>query len=195
MRSDRDGRLTLLQTGQGSVTTESPGGSAHPAKEHAAAHQGFLARAQSVPVELLYIRARQQGKRLILCGTPMALPRHACNPGGSHLVIVHRETYRNVDHVATPSQWGCMYAVVRSTSGQCAAGHSLGGAVAKLCTLRLLYQLDSREAAQGHVKCVAFAAPALGNAALAALVAQQGWSHAFYNLTLPGGGCHVPVLC
>ncbi len=58
--------------------------------------------------------------------------------------------------------------------------------MAKLCTLRLLHQLDSREAAQAPVKCVAFAAPALGNAALATLVLQQGWSHVFYNLTLPG---------
>lgn len=58
--------------------------------------------------------------------------------------------------------------------------------MAKLCTLRLLHQLNSHEASQGYVKCVAFAAPALGNAALATLVQQQGWSFAFYNLTLPG---------
>ena len=77
--------------------------------------------------------------------------------------------------------------------GRCPAGHSLGGAVAKLCTLRLLHQLASREAAQGHVKCVAFAAPALGNAALAMLVLQQGWSYAFYNLTLPGMSPSSPL--
>ena len=58
--------------------------------------------------------------------------------------------------------------------------------MAKLCTLRLLQQLDSSEVAQGLVKCMAFAAPALGNAHLAQLVEQQGWSHVFYNLTLPG---------
>ena len=37
-------------------------------KELAAAHQGFLARAQQVPVELLYQNARLQSKRLVLCG-------------------------------------------------------------------------------------------------------------------------------
>ena len=58
--------------------------------------------------------------------------------------------------------------------------------MASLCTLRLLNQLDDSEAAQGHIKCVAFAAPALGNSALADIVQQQGWSRVFYNLTLPG---------
>ena len=61
--------------------------------------------------------------------------------------------------------------------------------MAKLCTLRMLHQLDASEAARGHIKCVAFAAPALGNAALARLVQQQGWSDAFYNLALPGEAC------
>lgn len=32
------------------------------------AHQGFLARSQSVPVQLLYARACEQRKRLVLCG-------------------------------------------------------------------------------------------------------------------------------
>ena len=58
--------------------------------------------------------------------------------------------------------------------------------MASLCTLRLLNQLDDSEVAEGHIKCVAFAAPALGNRALAEIVQQQGWSHVFYNLTLPG---------
>ena len=58
--------------------------------------------------------------------------------------------------------------------------------MASLCTLRLLNQLNESEVAQGRIKCVAFAAPALGNRALAAIVQQQGWSHLFYNLTLPG---------
>lgn len=165
---------------------ENPRGSAYSAKELAAAHQGFLARSQSVPVELLYIRARQQGKRLVLCGTPMALVMLASQ--AVHAADVQRNAEK-VHHAATSPEWCCMLALVCSTSGWCAAGHSLGGAVAKLCTLRLLHQLDSREAAHGHVKCVAFAAPALGNAALATLVLQQGWSHAFYNLTLPGVGC------
>jgi len=36
------------------------------------------------------------------------------------------------------------------------------------------------------VRCVAFGAPALGNAALARLVAARGWDRHFYSLTLPG---------
>lgn len=64
------------------------------------------------------------------------------------------------------------------------AGHSLGGAVAKLCTLRLLRH-GVPDAAR--VKCVSFAAPPLGNAALADLIARSGWNGNFYNLTLPGG--------
>ena len=58
--------------------------------------------------------------------------------------------------------------------------------MASLCTLRLLNQLDDSAIAQGRIKCVAFAAPALGNRALAEIVQQRGWSHVFYNLTLPG---------
>ena len=56
-------------------------------------------------------------------------------------------------------------------------GHSLGGAVAQLVTLRLL-----KGGAPLPVSCVAFAAPALGNAALAADVAARGWEDRFYNL-------------
>jgi len=58
--------------------------------------------------------------------------------------------------------------------------------VAKLCALRLLRQLPARAAAAGAVRCVAFGAPALGNAALARLVAARGWDRHFYSLTLPG---------
>ena len=68
------------------------------------------------------------------------------------------------------------------------AGHSLGGAVAQLVALRLL---QAGEAAGGgednhaalDVTCVSFAAPALGNAALAAHVADRGWDGRFSNLT------------
>lgn len=66
------------------------------------------------------------------------------------------------------------------------AGHSLGGAVAKLCTLRLLRRLPPAAAAAGRVRCCTFGAPALGNAALAALVAARRWDRLFYSLTLPG---------
>lgn len=178
-----------LQAGQGTDTVVSPEGCAQPAQEPAAAHQGFLARSQRVPVELLYIRARQQGKRLVLCGMPAASVllatlhrshlQHPCQRRGQGSLSFGSRSRGLPVCVVLLRQWRAWHA----------AGHSLGGAVAKLCTLRLLHQLDSREAARGHVKCVAFAAPALGNAALATLVLQQDWSHAFYNLTLPGVGC------
>eukprot|EP00884_Botryococcus_braunii_P022747 jgi/Botrbrau1/9156/Bobra.160_3s0028.1 len=96
-----------------------------------AAHRGFLMRARSVPIEQLSLRARSQGKRLILCG------------------------------------------------------HSLGGAVAELCMLRLLRKLPAEEVAGGHAECFCFGTPALGNAALAALVRRSGWDRFFYSMTLP----------
>ncbi|KAK9909436.1 hypothetical protein WJX75_002253 [Coccomyxa subellipsoidea] len=95
------------------------------------AHQGFLARSESVLVELLYAHASKQNKRLVLCG------------------------------------------------------HSLGGAVAQLCALRLLHDLPPYLVEQGRVKCISFAAPPVGNSALANTVSYKGWSGLFYNLALP----------
>ncbi|KAK9796242.1 hypothetical protein WJX73_000286 [Symbiochloris irregularis] len=63
-------------------------------------------------------------------------------------------------------------------------GHSLGGAVAALSTVRLLRQLP-----QGHtpkVKCICFGTPAVGNAALAQLVSKSGWESLFHCVALPG---------
>ena len=80
-------------------------------------------------------------------------------------------------------------------------GHSLGGAVAQLATLRLLLLRDREEKEQSRrrrrkngqypsspsrhlpVSCVAFAPPALGNAALAHLVERKKWRPLFYSLT------------
>ena len=66
------------------------------------------------------------------------------------------------------------------------AGHSLGGAVAALTTLRLLRQLPPGAAAD--VRCVSFAAPAIGNARLQAYVRERGWERHFSNLLVPGVG-------
>jgi hypothetical protein len=55
-------------------------------------------------------------------------------------------------------------------------GHSLGAAVAMLATLQLL---GADSGAAGRVRCVGFAAPAVGNAALAALVLRSGWEGLF----------------
>jgi len=60
-------------------------------------------------------------------------------------------------------------------------GHSLGGAVAALATVRLL----SREP-NARVRCVAFALPPIGNAALSALARDRGWCEkVFTSITLP----------
>lgn len=61
-------------------------------------------------------------------------------------------------------------------------GHSLGGAVALLCTLRLLQGLSS---STRSVQCICFGTPAVGNAALAAVVAEYGWESHILNFVLP----------
>ncbi|PSC69406.1 cytochrome P450, partial [Micractinium conductrix] len=63
------------------------------------------------------------------------------------------------------------------------AGHSLGGAVATLCALRLLDALPTE--AHAAVSAVAFAAPPVGNAALAEAAAAAGWSRRVTNYLLP----------
>lgn len=60
-------------------------------------------------------------------------------------------------------------------------GHSLGGAVAILCTLRLLSLLSSTSPDQSGdvsrvLKCICFGTPALGNRALRKHVASKGWT-------------------
>jgi predicted lipase len=64
-------------------------------------------------------------------------------------------------------------------------GHSLGGAVAKLCTLRLLRKLPEWPPPQ--LRCICFAAPAVGNSALAKAVEEAGWDSFFKTYALPGG--------
>ena len=54
------------------------------------------------------------------------------------------------------------------------AGHSLGGAVAQLCMLRLLRTLRGALPPPTALHCIAFGAPAIGNAVLAAHVQQEG---------------------
>jgi pimeloyl-ACP methyl ester carboxylesterase len=66
-------------------------------------------------------------------------------------------------------------------------GHSLGGAVAQLCTLRLLRLLRGAPPPPRELRCVVFGAPAIGNSALAGHVASQGWDQHFQGIALPGG--------
>lgn len=66
-------------------------------------------------------------------------------------------------------------------------GHSLGGAVAQICTLDLLKSLeDSSEAGRVPISCIGYATPAIGNASLASLVREKGWHSSFINYLLPG---------
>lgn len=65
-------------------------------------------------------------------------------------------------------------------------GHSLGGAVAVLCTLRLLRYLPQDAA----VRCIVFGTPAIGNAALADLVSSRGWQAHFSSIALQGRHRH-----
>ena len=59
--------------------------------------------------------------------------------------------------------------------------------MAQLCTLDLLRSLSGPQTPGSVVSCVTFAAPAVGNAALAELVNKRGWRDNFVNYLLPGG--------
>ena len=91
---------------------------------------------------------------------------------------------------------GCL-GLIGVHAGWTYAGHSLGGAVAALSTLRLLRQLPSGH--QPRVKCICFGSPAVGNAALAQLVARSGWEMLFHSVVLPGDlepyGCSFGRIC
>jgi len=63
-------------------------------------------------------------------------------------------------------------------------GHSLGGAVAKLCTLRLLRQLPEGSPSP-PITCITFACTAVGNKGLATMVDARGWGPHFRNYLLP----------
>lgn len=65
----------------------------------------------------------------------------------------------------------------------------IGGAVAKLSALRLLRDLPEWPAPR--IKCMCFATPAIGNAALADLVKNAGWGSHFKTYFLPGAMIRV----
>jgi pimeloyl-ACP methyl ester carboxylesterase len=62
-------------------------------------------------------------------------------------------------------------------------GHSLGGAVATLCAVRLLDALPQE--LHHTVSCIGFAVPPVGNTALAEAAAVYGWEQRITNYTLP----------
>lgn len=62
-------------------------------------------------------------------------------------------------------------------------GHSMGGAIGHLCTLRLLSQLP--EDLHHTVRSIGFATPLLGEAAVAEAIAEKGWAKALKNYLVP----------
>ena len=79
----------------------------------------------------------------------------------------------------------------------------MGGAVAVLCTLRLLRALGAT-IARPLVSCFCFGTPAVGTSSLAATVDSHGWSTHFVSYALPGqrwpsakflGGPRVSAVC
>ena len=63
-------------------------------------------------------------------------------------------------------------------------GHSLGGATVVLATI--LFLLERPEAAHsGHVHCITFASPPVGNEELSRLIAENNWSPLFTHVCAP----------
>lgn len=63
-------------------------------------------------------------------------------------------------------------------------GHSLGGATAALATIMFLAR-GPEAACRKHVRCVTFASPPVGNAALSRLIKDQDWCSVFTNICAP----------
>ena len=68
---------------------------------------------------------------------------------------------------------------------QC-AGFSLGASVAEICALDLLHEAHKKREPPPHLQVIGFAAPAIGNAALAEYVEQRQWQSVFKNYVTPG---------
>lgn len=83
-------------------------------------------------------------------------------------------------------------------------GHSLGGAVATLTTVRLLRSLhtaqplgESSSHQDPQIRCISFATPAVANTDLLQEVAEAGWDKYITNIVLPGRwrrGCSKLIL-
>ncbi len=156
------------------------GGGVH--KGAPAAHRGFLRRARAVPIEDLYLHAHRKGKKLLLCGT--------CGNGGLSLkwgivpLVIGGDWLQCGRTVHKQHVHHSIVSCLTHCDSLTPTGHSLGGAVAMLCTIRLLQHLP--ESQQDNVKCIGFATPPIGNGALAALVKQAGWDRCLQNIMLPG---------
>lgn len=149
-------------------------------------HNGFLRRARAVSIEALHRHAASQGLRLVLCGTALCLAhpaRRVLPPILAVLIgwLACLGSNRSAQHQARCRGSVCVVLNVHS-----AAGHSLGGAVAQICTLDLLRKLRQRGDSMEGIACIAYASPAVGNRALAAGVQDMGWGAHFINYSLPG---------
>ena len=120
---------------------EAPGKDGEEGDSRLLVHQGFMARAQTIPIEQLYRLALSKNKALRFCGAVTChTPSHAMQA-------------RSLSRRPHPPRM--------------LAGHSLGGAVAALCALRVLTVFED---AAAHVSCTTFACVALGNRAVARAV-------------------------
>eukprot|EP00892_Ulva_mutabilis_P003885 jgi/Ulvmu1/1869/UM012_0025.1 len=94
-------------------------------------------------------------------------------------VLVHQGFMARSQHIPIKQ----LYEHARSSGKRLLlCGHSLGGAVATLCTLRLL-GMDPEAAS--HIHCITFACVAIGNPEVMRMVHANGWSHLFQNFILP----------
>lgn len=84
-------------------------------------------------------------------------------------------------HLATTPS--CTTSLNRNPIHVTISGHSLGGAVAALCMLKLLSHMEK---AANVAMCITFACPVLGNQEASLAVRRNGWSHLFQNFILPG---------
>ena len=113
--------------------------------------------------------------------TPAAAASVSCCAGAYHPIafgrLVHRIEHWVVNHEHSNVAW-----------------ISLTGTVLGAPSLRLQQQLPEKEA--GNVSVIAFAAPAVGNVALARSVKEAGWADCFVNFLLPGAlNCQTCIWC
>ena len=134
-------------------------------------HRGFFGRAQRVPIGGLYAHARSRNKRLVLCGEPAV----QCAP----CVCIAQQCSLNMLYACN-----ICFSLLAAKRLVMHAGHSLGGAVATLCALRLMQAAGPDKTLA--VRCITFACPPVGNPSLAQWAEDEGWYPNFYHLILPG---------
>ena len=152
----------------------------------ARAHGGYLRRAEGIPLEQLYQLAAVQGKRLVLTGEQAGVAGLQAWVGGGGVEGLGESRGARVGHEGwyLPAVPPPTCRRPRPAAPLAPAGHSLGGAVAALCALRLLGKLPA--ALHSTVACVGFATPPIGNQELAEAVERMGWEDRIRNYMLPG---------